>query len=251
MLAAAHRGWWMPCGVRPEPPLPSSIYLPQPLRRQRSRLADAARVRWIVADVTAWTPDRQYDLWHDRAAFHFLTTVADQQAYVRVLAQALRDGGKAVIGTFAPDGPEKCSGLPVARYDARKPAGRSRRTVQARRDAAASTHNAVGISAEIPVQHVREGRKRERPLAHVRRGAACGAEAVIWPVKISFRVGLAHHPRQPADTTSWLALDEDRDIAGLSGAAPWHRVNDVPDDLLGDARLRTGIRFEISSDRSR
>ncbi|CAN7741218.1 class I SAM-dependent methyltransferase [Neorhizobium sp. LjRoot104] len=83
-----------------------------------SRLVDAARVQWIVSDVTVWTPDRRYDLWHDRAAFHFLTTVADQQAYVRVLAQALRNGGKAVIGTFALDGPEKCSGLPVARYDA-------------------------------------------------------------------------------------------------------------------------------------
>ncbi|TQN57155.1 class I SAM-dependent methyltransferase [Agrobacterium tumefaciens] len=83
-----------------------------------SRLVDAARVQWIVSDVTVWTPDRRYDLWHDRAAFHFLTTVADKQAYVRVLAQALKDGGKAVIGTFALDGPEKCSGLPVARYDA-------------------------------------------------------------------------------------------------------------------------------------
>ncbi len=61
---------------------------------------------------------RQYDLWHDRAAFHFLTEAADQKAYVRVLGQALKNGGKAVIGTFAPDGPEKCSGLPVARYDA-------------------------------------------------------------------------------------------------------------------------------------
>ncbi len=88
------------------------------LETANSRLVDAARVQWIVSDVTVWTPDRRYDLWHDRAAFHFLTTVADQQAYVRVLAQALKDGGKAVIGTFALDGPEKCSGLPVARYDA-------------------------------------------------------------------------------------------------------------------------------------
>lgn len=88
------------------------------LETANSRLADAARAQWIVSDVTAWTPDRQYDLWHDRAAFHFLTTVEDQQAYVRVLVQALKDGGKAVIGTFALDGPEKCSGLPVARYDA-------------------------------------------------------------------------------------------------------------------------------------
>ncbi|MDX1000827.1 methyltransferase domain-containing protein [Sinorhizobium medicae] len=88
------------------------------LETANSRLADAVRTQWIVSDVTAWTPDRQYDLWHDRAAFHFLTTVAEQQAYVRVLGKALKVGGKAVIGTFALDGPEKCSGLPVARYDA-------------------------------------------------------------------------------------------------------------------------------------
>lgn len=88
------------------------------LKTAKARLANADRVRWVVSDVTTWTPDRQYDLWHDRAAFHFLTTTEEQQAYVRVLAQALKDGGKAVIGTFAPDGPEKCSGLPVARYDA-------------------------------------------------------------------------------------------------------------------------------------
>lgn len=88
------------------------------LETAKARLANADRVQWVVSDVTAWTPDRPYDLWHDRAAFHFLTAVEDQQAYVRVLAQALKDGGKAVIGTFAPDGPEKCSGLPVARYDA-------------------------------------------------------------------------------------------------------------------------------------
>lgn len=88
------------------------------LGRAKSRLADTAHVQWIVSDVTSWTPDREYDLWHDRAAFHFLTTVVDQQAYVRVIARALREGGKAVIGTFALDGPEKCSGLPVTRYDA-------------------------------------------------------------------------------------------------------------------------------------
>ena len=88
------------------------------LETAKSRLADAGRVDWIVADVTTWTPDRRYDVWHDRAAFHFLTAKEDQEAYVGVLAQALKDGGKAVIGTFAPDGPEKCSGLPVVRYDA-------------------------------------------------------------------------------------------------------------------------------------
>ncbi|MBW9064009.1 class I SAM-dependent methyltransferase [Rhizobium herbae] len=88
------------------------------LETAKARLANADRVRWVVSDVTTWTPDRQYDLWHDRAAFHFLTTAEEQQAYVRVLVHALKEGGKAVIGTFAPDGPETCSGLPVARYDA-------------------------------------------------------------------------------------------------------------------------------------
>lgn len=83
----------------------------------KSRLPVSARVKWIVSDVTVWTPDREYDLWHDRAAFHFLTSVADRQAYLDVLEHGLKVGGKAVIGTFALDGPEKCSGLPVARYD--------------------------------------------------------------------------------------------------------------------------------------
>jgi ubiquinone/menaquinone biosynthesis C-methylase UbiE len=87
------------------------------LETARSRLPGATQVQWIVADVTAWMPARQYDLWHDRATFHFLTEAADQKAYVRALAQALKEGGRAVIGTFAPEGPEKCSGLPVARYD--------------------------------------------------------------------------------------------------------------------------------------
>jgi SAM-dependent methyltransferase len=60
-----------------------------------------------------------YDIWHDRAAFHFLTEAADRLAYVERLRSALRPGGHVIIGTFAPDGPEKCSGLPVMRHDAR------------------------------------------------------------------------------------------------------------------------------------
>lgn len=80
--------------------------------------ADHARVDWIAADVTRWQPPRTYDFWHDRAAFHFLTEAEDAQAYARVLRQALKPGGAAIIGTFAPDGPERCSGLPVCRHDA-------------------------------------------------------------------------------------------------------------------------------------
>lgn len=85
----------------------------------RARLGPRGEaVEWIVADVTQWKPVRRYDLWHDRAAFHFLTTPDAQAAYARTLDSALNPGGVAIIGTFAPDGPEKCSGLPVARHDA-------------------------------------------------------------------------------------------------------------------------------------
>jgi 2-polyprenyl-3-methyl-5-hydroxy-6-metoxy-1,4-benzoquinol methylase len=89
------------------------------LELARARLGrDAERVNWVVSDVTAWVPDRRYDVWHDRAAFHFLTDPADQKAYVDVLKEALKPGGVAIIGTFALDGPEKCSGIHVARHDA-------------------------------------------------------------------------------------------------------------------------------------
>jgi len=89
------------------------------LASARSRLGDkASRVTWIAADVTTWQPSRTYDVWHDRAAFHFLTEPNDQAAYVARLRRALRVGGHAIIATFALDGPERCSGLPVSRYDA-------------------------------------------------------------------------------------------------------------------------------------
>lgn len=84
----------------------------------RRRLGDrASAVEWIAADVTEWEPERRYDVWHDRAGFHFLTSQAQQRAYVDRLDRSLRDGGHAIIGTFALDGPETCCGLPVARHD--------------------------------------------------------------------------------------------------------------------------------------
>jgi SAM-dependent methyltransferase len=83
------------------------------------RIADKAEgVKWIAADVTTWEPFQAYDVWHDRATFHFLIDRADQTAYVDRLRRALRRGGHAIIGTFALDGPEKCSGLPVVRHNA-------------------------------------------------------------------------------------------------------------------------------------
>jgi SAM-dependent methyltransferase len=77
----------------------------------------ASKASWITADVTEWNPSRRFNLWHDRAAFHFLTERADRAAYVARLGEALRPGGHAIIATFASDGPERCSGLPVNRYD--------------------------------------------------------------------------------------------------------------------------------------
>ena len=88
------------------------------LTKARARLPDDAPVEWVVANVLKWQPSGHFDVWHDRAAFHFLTAAADQEAYLQVMDRALVPGGHAIIGTFAPDGPEKCSGLPVARYDA-------------------------------------------------------------------------------------------------------------------------------------
>jgi SAM-dependent methyltransferase len=88
------------------------------LEAARARLGERAlRAHWLVADATTWEPSRVYDLWHDRAAFHFLTEEHDRAAYVARLKRGLKIGGHAIIATFALDGPEKCSGLPVMRYD--------------------------------------------------------------------------------------------------------------------------------------
>lgn len=81
-----------------------------------------ASVQWIAADVTEWEPEHLFDLWHDRAAFHFLVEPDDRKAYLDRLVRGVKAGGHALIATFALDGPEKCSGLPVRRYD---PAGLS------------------------------------------------------------------------------------------------------------------------------
>ena len=83
----------------------------------RHRLADQAdHVALVHADALRWKPDRSYDIWHDRAVFHFLTDPADRDRYVDTAGRALRDNGLAVVGTFATDGPTHCSGLPVSRY---------------------------------------------------------------------------------------------------------------------------------------
>lgn len=91
----------------------------------RKRLGDRAReVNWYVTDVLhAVLPGGGFDLWHDRAVFHFLTDPTEAARYAQLAAQAVKSGGHAVIGGFAPDGPERCSGLPVTRRSAEDIAG--------------------------------------------------------------------------------------------------------------------------------
>ncbi|RLK31510.1 class I SAM-dependent methyltransferase [Cupriavidus plantarum] len=77
------------------------------------------RVNWVEADVTsANLPERFFDVWHDRAVFHFLTDEADRRTYVEQVVRAVKPGGHVIVATFAPDGPAQCSGLPVVQYDA-------------------------------------------------------------------------------------------------------------------------------------
>ena len=86
----------------------------------RKRLGAAAeQVTWLVGDITqVRLPEHSYDVWHDRAVFHFLKDPALRLAYVRQVASAVKHGGHVIVGTFGPEGPEKCSGLDVMRYDA-------------------------------------------------------------------------------------------------------------------------------------
>lgn len=89
------------------------------LEASRQRLGErAGKVNWDVADIRHWRPGRAFDVWHDRAVFHFLTEAAGRAGYKRALAEGTRPGSNVVLATFAPDGPEQCSGLPVQRYDA-------------------------------------------------------------------------------------------------------------------------------------
>jgi trans-aconitate methyltransferase len=91
---------------------------PVALDRARARLGQrASLVTWLAADVTTWEPARTFDLWHDRAVFHFLVEAEARRRYLATLTAALAPGAQAILGTFAADGPERCSGLPVARYE--------------------------------------------------------------------------------------------------------------------------------------
>lgn len=80
------------------------------------RVGPVVGLQMVVGDVLEWVPLRRYDLWHDRAVFHFLTDGHSRERYVEVAADALAPGGTLILGVFAEDGPPQCSGLDVSRY---------------------------------------------------------------------------------------------------------------------------------------
>jgi len=90
---------------------------PSGLAAGRNRLGPrASEVEWVEADVRELEPSRKWDLWHDRAVFHFLTEAPDRAAYLQALNRALNPGGHVILATFGPQGPTRCSGLDVRRY---------------------------------------------------------------------------------------------------------------------------------------
>jgi cyclopropane fatty-acyl-phospholipid synthase-like methyltransferase len=87
------------------------------LERAKKRLGQKAdNVKWIVQDIAGFTSDTRFDLWHDRAVFHFLTSADQVAAYISIARKLVKSNGFLIIGTFSDKGPEKCSGLPVRRY---------------------------------------------------------------------------------------------------------------------------------------
>jgi trans-aconitate methyltransferase len=91
------------------------------LKRAQNRLETAAdKVDWIVSDITEFKPKKQYDFWHDRAVFHFLTQPEDIKLYVEKAANGIKSGGVLIVGTFSENGPLKCSGLAITQYSEAK-----------------------------------------------------------------------------------------------------------------------------------
>jgi SAM-dependent methyltransferase len=87
--------------------------------RAKKRLGEKAKnVNWIVSDITTFTPTAQFDFWHDRAAFHFLTTTNKIEKYVQIAENAIHTNGYLILGTFSENGPAKCSGLEIKQYSA-------------------------------------------------------------------------------------------------------------------------------------
>ena len=88
------------------------------ISRAKKRLGkDAEKINWLVSDITELATDKKFDCWHDRAAFHFLTTEEQINKYITVAQNHISENGRLIIGTFSTTGPEKCSGLPIKQYN--------------------------------------------------------------------------------------------------------------------------------------
>lgn len=87
------------------------------IEKARERLGDkASKVHWIVSDITEFIPKVKFDVWHDRAAFHFLTSEERISKYVAIAEHSLKKGGKLILGTFSKNGPSRCSGFVIHQY---------------------------------------------------------------------------------------------------------------------------------------
>jgi len=87
------------------------------LENAKARLGeDAKKIKWIVSDITKFKPSEKYDLWHDRAAFHFLTDNSEIEDYVQMVSEAMKTNGKLIMGTFSENGPTKCSGIEIKQH---------------------------------------------------------------------------------------------------------------------------------------
>lgn len=87
------------------------------IERAKQRLGErASKVHWIVSDVTEFEPDIRFDFWHDRAAFHFLTSEEKIYKYVSIAEESIKKNGHLILGTFSDNGPKKCSGLEIKQY---------------------------------------------------------------------------------------------------------------------------------------
>jgi len=129
------------------------------LERMKAELGDdASRIAWVEADVRDRDFGRRFDLWHDRALFHFMVEAVDRDAYIATLERSLRPGGHLVLATFGPEGPTECSGLPVRRYDA---------------DSLQATLGADFelVSSRLTEHRTPSGRGQQFLYAHLRRAA--------------------------------------------------------------------------------
>ena len=95
------------------------------IERAKKRLGGKAKhINWIVSDITEFNPQRQYDFWHDRAAFHFLTSEELVDRYVEIAGKGIANNGYLILGTFSEKGPKKCSGLEIKQYSEKSMSGK-------------------------------------------------------------------------------------------------------------------------------